>query len=248
MADWAADTGGGILRRTDRAIGTHRPKRFYADWEGGGDAPHSRVFAANGNTIGIPRARANVALGLDFRKPVDRNHHMDNTHVFEIGVFKKILGWVVFLGSAALLVTMIRMVIANYEIQTTADLWSGLVIAILLLSLMFAGLGLQRMQWSIGDESIVCRRLLKDRIFPVSAVAGFERVMFSNPIIHLAFMDLYDAEFKLVIRLPVRFKDWDRAEECLARRFRSIINDGSLALPKRRFADAADGIRPSAID
>lgn len=173
---------------------------------------------------------------------------MDHTHSFEVGTFKKFLGWVIFLGSAALLVAMTYMVIANYGMQTTADLWSGVFIAILLFILMYAGLNLQYMRWSIGDEGVVCRRLFKDRVFPVSAVAGFERVVFTNSIIYLAFMDLYDANFKLVTRLPVRFKDRDRAEECLAHYFRPITNDGSSALPKRRFAEVTDGVGSSPID
>lgn len=163
---------------------------------------------------------------------------MQSDLVFRTGVAKRTLGWVVCLGAGVALVAMIYGVSIHLETQTSADLWSGLVIGVFLIGLMVLGIALQHTRWSIEGETVVFRTLFKSRTIPVSELAGFGTLFIVVAVFPLAHLDLYDCDLNLVARLPVGLKDRPRAEAWFASRLRPVVNDGSAALPRLRFADA----------
>lgn len=126
---------------------------------------------------------------------------------------------------------------AHRETQTSADLWSGIIIGVFLIGLVVAGIAIQYVRWSIERETIVLHRLFKNRTFPISELAGFGQLIIVFSLIPFVYADIYDRELNLIARLPVGHKDWPKAEAWLAGRLRYVVNDGSAALPKLRFAD-----------
>jgi hypothetical protein len=162
---------------------------------------------------------------------------MQNDLVFKTGLAKRTLGWFVCLAAAGALVAMIYAIYTHRETQTSADLWSGVVIGAFLIGLMVAGIAIQYVRWSIEGETIIYHRLFKNKTIPISELAGFGKLIFIVTIIPFAHLDLYDRELKHIARLPVSFKDWPKVEAWCAGRLRYVVNDGSAALPKRRFAD-----------
>jgi hypothetical protein len=162
---------------------------------------------------------------------------MQNNLVFKTGVAKQTLGWSVCLGAAGALAAMIYAFCIHPENQTPAELWSGAVIGVFLIGLMLVGIAIQYARWSINGENIVCHRIFKDKTIPLTELAGFGRLIIIVAVIPLAHVVLYDSELKLVARLPISLDEWPRAEALLAAHLRFVINDGSAAFPKRRFAD-----------
>jgi hypothetical protein len=162
---------------------------------------------------------------------------MQNGLVFKTGVAKRALGGFVCLGAAAALVAMIYGTFTHLETQTSADLWSGVVIGAFLIGLMVLGAAIQFTRWSIEGETVVFRTLFKRRTIPVSDLAGFGQLIIVASVVPLVHLDLYDSDLKLVVRLPVQAKDWPRAEAWFASRLHPVVNDGSAALPRLRFAD-----------
>ena len=161
-----------------------------------------------------------------------------NDLVFRTGWVKRTLGWVVFLGSAGLLLALVYAVITHWDTQTSADLWSGAAIGLFIIVFMVAGIAIQYTYWSTQNDVITSHSLFRTQSFPISDLAGFSRITIIVSIFPLLHVDLFDRELKKVARLPVQIKDWPRAEERLASRLRYVVNDGSAALPKHRFADA----------
>jgi hypothetical protein len=123
------------------------------------------------------------------------------------------------------------------ETQTSADLWSGVVIGVFLIGLMVAGIAIQYVRWSVEGDSIIFHGLFKNKTIPISKLAGFGQIIIIVSVIPFVHVDLYDHELNLITRLPVSHKDWPKAEAWLAARLRYVVNDGSAVLPKRRFAD-----------
>lgn len=162
---------------------------------------------------------------------------MQNDLVFRTGWAKRTLGWFVCLGAAVALTALIYGVFTNLETQTSADLWSGVVIGAFLVGLMLLGMSIQFTRWSIEGESVVFRHLFRSRTIPVSGLAGYGKLIILVSAAPLAHLDLYDRDLKLVARLPVGLKDQARAEAWFAERLRPVVNDGSAALPRLRFAD-----------
>ncbi|MER8982402.1 MULTISPECIES: hypothetical protein [unclassified Mesorhizobium] len=162
---------------------------------------------------------------------------MQNDFVFKTGSAKRTLGWLVCLGAAGALAAMIYGIFTHPEAQTPAELWSGVVIGVFLVGLMVAGIAVQYARWSIEGENIIYRRLFRNKTIPLSELAGFGQVIVVVVVIPFVHVDLYDRELKLIARLPVSLKDWPEAEARLAARLRYVVNDGSPALPKRRFVD-----------
>jgi len=162
---------------------------------------------------------------------------MQNDLVFRAGTAKRTLGWLVVLGAAGALAAMIYMIFTHPEVQTPTELWSAAAIGAFLVGLMVAGVAIQYRHWSIEGETIVFRHLFKRKTIPVSELSGFGKMMIVVVVAPFAHVDLYSRELKLVARLPISFKDWPIAEAWLASRLRYVVNDGSPALPKHRFAD-----------
>lgn len=162
---------------------------------------------------------------------------MQNDLVFRAGWVKRALGWAVGLGSAAALAAMIYGVLTHPTAQVPAELGSAAVIGVFLLGLILAGISLQYAHWRIEGDEIVHRGLFRKKTIPVAQLAGFGRTIIVVNLIPLVQIDLYDAALKPVTRLPVGAKDWPRAEAWLAARLRYVVNDGSPALPRYRFAE-----------
>lgn len=162
---------------------------------------------------------------------------MRNDLVFKTGSAKRALGWLVCLGAAAALVAIIYGILTHPEAQTPSELGSGAVIGIFLVGLMAFGIAIQYVRWSIDGESIAYRHIFGRKTIPVSKLAGFGQIIIVFTVIPFVYVDLYDRELNLIARLPVNHKDWPKAEAWFAARFRYVVNDGSAALPKRRFAD-----------
>ena len=162
---------------------------------------------------------------------------MQNDLVFKTGWGKRTLGWLVCVGSAGALAAMIYGILTHPESQIPSELWSGAAIGVFLIGLMLFGISIQYARWSVEGENIVFHRLFKNKAIPVSKLAGFGQFILIVAVIPFNHVDLYDRQLNLIARLPVSFKDWPKAEAWFAERFRDVINDGSAALPKRRFAD-----------
>ena len=162
---------------------------------------------------------------------------MQNELVFRTGAAKRTLGWFVFLGTAVGLAAMIYGLVTHLDTQTSADLWSGLVIGVFLVGLMWLGMSIQRQRWSIEGETIVFHHLFGRRTIPVSGLAGYGKLVIIVAAAPLAHLDLYDHDLNRVVRLPVGLNDQARAEAWFAERLRPVVNDGSAALPRLRFAD-----------
>lgn len=162
---------------------------------------------------------------------------MKDDLVFRTGLVKRTLGWLVCLGAAGALVAMAYGVLTHPEAQVPAELWSGAAIGVFLVGLMIYGISLQSVRWSIEGEKITFHRLFKNKTIPVSGLKGYGEFILIVFLFPFAHVDLYDSELKLVARLPISLKDRPRAEAWLAERFRPVVNDGSPALPRLRFAD-----------
>ena len=166
---------------------------------------------------------------------------MQNELVFRTGAAKRTLGWFVFLGAAIGLAAMIYGLVTHLDTQTSADLWSGLVIGVFLVGLMWLGMSIQRLRWSIEGETVVFHHLFGRRTIPVSGLAGYGKLVIVVSAASLAHLDLYDRDLKRVVRLPVGLNDQAKAEAWFAERLRPVVNDGSAALPRLRFADRPRG-------
>jgi hypothetical protein len=162
---------------------------------------------------------------------------MQNDLLFKTGSVKRTLGWLVCLGAAGALAAMIYAIYIHWETQTAADLWSGVVILVFLVGLMAIGIAIQHVRWSVEGENILYRGVMKNRTIPISTLAGFGQITVIVTVFPFRHVDLYDRQLKLVARLPVSLEDWPKAEAWLAARLRYVVNDGSAALPKPRFAD-----------
>lgn len=166
---------------------------------------------------------------------------MKSDLVFKAGPGKRAAGWFVFLLGAGLLGATIYATYTHRETLTTADLWSGVVIGLLLIGLMVMGISIQYAYWKIEGSKITFHHLFGKKEVPIPRVAGFGQMIFIVMMIPFSHLDLYDRDLKIIARLPVSFKDWPRAEAWFAERFRYVVNDGSHILPKNRFADTPKG-------
>jgi apolipoprotein N-acyltransferase len=164
---------------------------------------------------------------------------MQNELVFKTGLAKRTLGWLVCLGAAVALAAMIYGLFTHLDTQTPADLWSGLAIGVFLAGLMALGISIQNMRWSIEGETVVFHHLFGRRTIPVSGLAGYGKLVIVVSAAPLAHLDLYDRDLKRVVRLPVDLNDQAKAEAWFAERLRPVVNDGSAALPRLRFADTS---------
>ena len=162
---------------------------------------------------------------------------MSETPVFKSGAVKQALGWLVFIGGGVALAALIYAIAVNIETQSQADLWSGVVIGLFIGLLMLGGLSLQSQRWSLEGDAIVLHRLFGKKVIPLSGLAGFGKTTVIVSMFPLVQMDIYDRDLKPVTRLPVTMKDAPMAETLLATRLRYVVNEGSAALPKRRFVD-----------
>jgi hypothetical protein len=162
---------------------------------------------------------------------------MQNDLVFKTGFGKRTLGWLVCLGAAGALLAMVYAIYTHPENQIPSELWSAAAIAAFLIGLMVAGIGIQNVHWRIEGENFVYRGLFRKKTIPISNLAGFGQMIVSVVLIPFQHVDLYDHQLKHLVRLPVSFKDWPKAEAWLAERLRYVVNDGSHVLPKYRFAD-----------
>ena len=174
------------------------------------------------------------------RKYAHRGSAM-NEIVFKTGWVKQALGWVVVFGSATCLIALICAIIKDWDTQTSADLWSAAFIGLFLGAFTIGGVAIQFTRWSIENDTIKFRTLFRTKTFPVTDLAGFGKITIVVGLFPLVHVDLFDGKLRSVVRLPVRIKDWKRAEAWFAPRLRYVVNDGSAALPKRRFADKAKG-------
>lgn len=157
--------------------------------------------------------------------------------VFGSGVVKQALGWFVLVGGGVALAALIRATLMNLDTQTPADLASGVVIALFIVALMLGGLSIQSQRWTIEGDAIVLHQLFRKRTIPLSKLAGFGKLTIVVGVFPMAQLDLYDRDLKPVARLPVTLKDLPQAEALLAARLRYVVNEGSAALPRRRFVD-----------
>jgi hypothetical protein len=162
---------------------------------------------------------------------------MSTDLVFKAGWVKRALGWLVFLGAGAALLAMLNAVRVHWATQTTADLWSGVAIGVFLIAFMVAGIAIQNAYWRVESDTIIFHYLFRTKHIPVSELAGFGRTMVIAAMFPIAHIDLYDRELKPVLRLPISIPDLPKAEAWFAERLRYVVNDGSPALPRRRFAD-----------
>lgn len=162
---------------------------------------------------------------------------MQNDLVFKTGLVKRALGWLVCLGSAGALVAMIHAILTHPENQIPSELWSALVIGLFLIGLMVVGVAVQHVRWSIEGENIVFHRLFRTTTIPVSRLAGFGKLIVIVVVFPFSYIVLYDRDLKPIGRLPVSLKESPRAEAWFAGRLRYVVNDGSPALPKLRYAD-----------
>lgn len=158
--------------------------------------------------------------------------------VFKAGAVKQALGWVVFLGSGALLAALILAVIQNFETQTQADLWSGVVIGLLLVTAMAGGLAIQSLRWTAEGDTVTLRHLFGSKTWSVASLGGFGKLIISVSAFPLGHIELFDRDLKPIGRLAVTPKDMPAAEAWFAQRLRYVVNDGSAALPRRRYIDA----------
>ena len=160
---------------------------------------------------------------------------MTNSLVFRTEWIKQTLGWIVCLGSAGILAASIGATVKYWDTQTSADLWSGVIMGLFLVAFMFIGVAIQYTRWSIADDTILFHTIIGTRKFPVAELAGFGKLTIMVSLFPLVHVDLFDRDLKHVVRLPVRIKDWPVAEAWFAPRLRYVVNQGSAALPKRRF-------------
>lgn len=162
---------------------------------------------------------------------------MQNDLVFKTGLAKRALGWLVCLGAVVALVAIIYSIFTHPEAQTPSELSSGAVIGVFLIGLMWAGIAIQNVRWSIEGESIIYHGLFKKKTIPLSKLAGYGQMTVIVMVFPFQHVDFYDPRPAHVARLPVSLKDWPKAEAWLAARLRYVVNDGSHILPKLRFAD-----------
>jgi hypothetical protein len=162
---------------------------------------------------------------------------MQNDLVFRTGLAKRATGWLVCLGGAVGVAAVVYGILIHPEAQIPSELASAAVIAAFLIGLMWAGIAIQKVRWSIEDENIVYYGAFKKKTIPLSQVAGFGEITVIVMVFPLLHVDFYDHQPKHIARLPIGLKDWPRAEAWLAARFRYVVNDGSHIMPKLRFAD-----------
>jgi uncharacterized membrane protein YidH (DUF202 family) len=162
---------------------------------------------------------------------------MQDNLVFKTGLAKRALGWLVFLGAAAALMAIIYGIYTHPQNQIPSELWSAFAIGVFLVGLMVAGIAMQYVRWSIEGDKITYHRLFRNKVIPISGLAGFGQIIVIVMVLPFQHVDLYDHELKHVARLPIGLKDWPIAEAWLAGRLRHVVNDGSHILPKYRFAD-----------
>ncbi len=160
--------------------------------------------------------------------------------VFRAGWAKRALGWIVCLGAAVALIALVLAIVRHWETQSTADLWSGLAIAIFVLAILVGGIAIQYGSWRAEGDTITLQRLFGTKTFRVSELEGFGKTIVIVSLFPVAHIDLYGPGLRPVARLPIAAGDLPRAEAWLSARLRYVINEGSPALPKRRFADAGE--------
>jgi len=162
---------------------------------------------------------------------------MQNNLVFKAGLAKRALGWLVCLGAVVALVALVYAIFTHPEAQTPSELSSGAVIGVFLIGLMWAGISIQNVRWSIEGENIIYHGLFTKTMIPLSKLAGYGQITVIVMVFPFQHVDFYDPRPAHVARLPVSLKDWPKAEVWLAARLRYVVNDGSHILPKLRFAD-----------
>lgn len=165
---------------------------------------------------------------------------MQNKLVFKTGLVKRVLGWSVVLAFLGAMLAMIYGFMTHPESQTATELWSGVAIGVFLICLMVMGVAIQYIRWSIEGETIVFDKLFANKVIPISDLAGYGKLIIVMKVFPMAHIELYDRELNRIARLPVGLKNLPRAEAWLADRLRYVINDGSAALPKLRYADTSN--------
>jgi hypothetical protein len=162
---------------------------------------------------------------------------MQDDLVFKTSPIKRALGWLVFVGATAGVLGVIYGLYIHPENQIPSELASGAVIILFLGALMWAGIAGQRIRWGIEGENIVYHGLFRNMTIPLSEVAGYGQLMFIVAVFPFQHIDFYNRQLTLIGRLPVNHSDWPKAQAWFAERYRYVVNDGSHALPKRRYAD-----------
>ena len=162
---------------------------------------------------------------------------MPEALVFRTGWPKRLFSWFLILAGSAALIALVDAIVRHWATLPATELWSGVAIGLFILCFVIGGFAIQDWSWTIDGDVIRMNKLYRERTIDLRQVEGFGRTVFVVGVFPIANIDLYDAQLRQVARIPIDFQDLPRAEHWLATRFRPVVDEGSAALPKRRFVE-----------
>ncbi|MDJ0276129.1 hypothetical protein QLH51_04830 [Sphingomonas sp. 2R-10] len=165
---------------------------------------------------------------------------MSEPLVFRTGWPKRLLSWFAILGGSAALLAIIDAMARHWATLPATEIWSGMAIGLFVLCFVVAGFGIQDFHWRIEGDTIRVTQFYRTKTIDLATVAGYGTTVVVVGAFPLTHVDLYDGRLKPIDRLPINAGDLPRAEAWLSRLLRPVVDDGSAAVPRRRFADEED--------
>ncbi len=157
--------------------------------------------------------------------------------VFKPSIFKQILAWTFTLTAAGLMLALQVWLIRNWHSQPADERWSGVAISIFLLLLALLGAAFLRTYFVLTEDSIQIVRPLGVQTFRTAELGGYGRVTLVVNLVPLYQIRLYGFGLKQVGGIAINGGDRERIDQWFAERLPLVLDDGSIAIPKPRYAD-----------
>jgi hypothetical protein len=168
---------------------------------------------------------------------------MSPQRVFKPSVYKRSLAWIFIVLAGGLHMALQAWLILNWRSQPAEELWSGVAIAILLLFPLVLGAALLRSYFVLtedpaNEDTIKIVRPFGSKVYRLSELGGFGRVTLVVNMVPLFQIRLYSFELKMVGAISLNLGDRAEVDQWFQTRLPLVVDEGSIAFPKPRYADA----------
>lgn len=162
---------------------------------------------------------------------------MASRQVFKPSLFKQVVAWVFLAAAAGSILALQGYLILTWNRQPSDEIWAGAAISAFLLIFVLLAVAFLRTYFVLTDDAIEIVRPLKVQTFRVAELGGFGRVTIVVNLVPLHQIRLYGFGLKQVGGVAVNRRDRARIDEWFSARLPLVIDKGSIALPKPRYAD-----------
>jgi hypothetical protein len=162
---------------------------------------------------------------------------MESRLVFRPTRYKRALAWGFLALSSCLHIALIGWLVLNWRTQPPDERWSGVGVAALLLFPVALAAAFLRSYFVLTPDAVEVVRPFGVRRFPVSGLTGYGWMTLVVNLVPMHQVRIYGAGLKMAAAIPVNGGDRGRVDAWFRRRLRLVVDDGSIAIPKPRYAD-----------